>query len=176
MPHFYRAGENPEDWKLTGEKKVKYIGLLSDKFTNVDEWSRNLIETGEALWCVCKTAGKIHTPQKGDIIAVRTGYGSNAKIIYYVEVISNPIVNLTNMTEGFDRDSRTSRGKNHLNMKVSMFKKLENPLKRDFISKDLPHPIEPGIMKRNTTFKPIDHIYRWIINKNTNNSTINKID
>ena len=50
MPRFYRAGENPEDWKLTGEKQVKFIGLLSDKFTIVDEWSHNLKETGKGTW------------------------------------------------------------------------------------------------------------------------------
>jgi hypothetical protein len=171
-----RAGENPEDWDITGEKQVKFIGLLSNRFTNVNEWSRNLKETEVGSWCIHNTAGKIHTPKKGDIIAVRVGSGSNAKIIYYVEVINEPIVNLTDMTEGYDRDIRTSREKGNLNINVSLFKNLNEPLKRDFISKDLQHPNKPGIMKRQTTFKPIDHIYRWIINKNTNNTTINKID
>ena len=69
------------------------------------------------------------------------------------------------MTEGYDRDIRTSREKDNLNINVSLFKNLNEPLKRDFISKDLQHPNKPGIMKRQTTFKPIDHIYRWIINK-----------
>ena len=79
------------------------------------------------------------------------------------------------MTEGYDRDIRTSREKGNLNINVSLFKILNEPLKRDFISKDLQHPNKPGIMKRQTTFKPIDHIYRWIINKNTNNNNSNNI-
>ena len=171
-----RAGENPEDWDITGEKQVKFIGLLSKKFTNVKEWSRNLKETGVGSWCIHNTAGKIHTPKKGDIIAVRLGSGSNAKIIYYVEVINEPIVNSTYMNDGYDRDIRISREKGNLNINVSLFKILNEPLKRDFISKDLQHPNKPGIMKRQTTFKPIDHIYEWKVNKNTNVITITKYD
>ena len=70
---------------------------------------------------------------------------------------------------GYDRDIITSREKGNLNINVVIFKILNESLKRDFISKDLQHPNKCGIMKRQTTVKPIDHIYQWIINKNTNN-------
>ena len=43
-------------------------------------------------------------------LSVRLGSGSNAKL-YYVEVINVPIVNLTDMTEVYGIDIRTSHEK-----------------------------------------------------------------
>ena len=155
--------------ELVGEKRVKFIGLLSNEYTDTDEWIRNLKETGFGKWCINKTAGKIHTPNKGDIIAMRIGKRCKAKIIGYVEVIGQPNINLTDMTEGYDRDIRTARHEGNLNINVSMIKFLDEPIKPKFISKDIKHPNTSGIMKRQTTFKPIDHLYRWTIDNNINN-------
>ena len=56
-----------------------------------------------------------------------------------------------------------------------MFKNLETPLKRSFISRDLQHPHNDGIMKRQTTFKPIDHIYNWKIKNNSDDLILEKL-
>jgi hypothetical protein len=175
----YGVSTSEDSIPFTNERKVKFIGLLSDEYTNIDDWSRNLKETGIGDWCIAANAGNIHTPKLGDIIAVRTGMGTNAKIIYYVEVKSHPIVNSTYMTEGYDMETRTARHKGNSHIHVSIFKDLTVPHiggQWKFISKDLQHPNQQGIMKRQTTFKPIDHIYEWKVNKNTNVITITKYD
>jgi len=47
-----------------------------------------------------------------------------------------------------------------------MFKNLQTPIK--LCSRDFKHPITDGIMKRQATFKPIFHIYNWVVNSYNN--------
>ena len=146
--------------------KVKFIGILSDKYTDPIEWCEILKRKQKAKWCISSTAGEVHTPKFGDIIAVRKGRGNNAKIIFYVEVVSNQILNDKEIKENSDIHKREARKKGNTHIEVSLFKNLNTPFSPNdnFISKDLKHPSKPGIMKRQTTFKPIN---KQENNKNT---------
>ena len=197
MPKIHRAGENPDEWMLEHSNEIKnieknvdttpnvicedklcyikFIGNVNSKYTNPDKWLSNLEKNNKGSWCVSKGAGKIYTPNKDDIIAVRFGSGNEAMIVAYVKVIENPSVSDEKMTEGFDRSDRSSRSKGNLNMEVSLIKKLDKPIKESFISKDIPNPNKNGVVKRQTTFKPISHVYLWTYSINTNLTDITKI-
>ena len=65
--------------------------------------------------------------------------------------------NQDNITEGNDIEHRTAREKGNLSFDVGLYKELNTPISCS--GPDIPHPNNKDkIVKRQTTFKPIDHL------------------
>jgi len=142
------------------EKKPKYIGSIQRENTNFEDWTNNLKKTGQAKWAFSATAGELHTPQKGDIIAVRVNNlksKSKYTIPYYVEVLMDSVKHIEYCTEGSDIKNRNARDKGHHSFNVSLYKELDTLIHCQATT--IPHPSKnTTIVKNQTTFKPIYHL------------------
>lgn len=145
--------------KKKEQKNPKYIGSIQRENTNFEDWTNNLKKTGQAIWAFSATAGELHTPQKGDIIAVRVNNPKNKSkyiIPYYVEVLRNSSKHSEHITEGSDIKDRNARDSGNQSFNVRLYKELDTPVHCQ--TTDIPHPSKDGIVKRQTTFKPIYHL------------------
>ena len=50
--------------------KVKFIGYISEEYTDIEKWLYKLKKNNIANWCVNKSAGKLYTPKKNDKAAL----------------------------------------------------------------------------------------------------------